>query len=142
MKPPSANRAVNLLSNRGLKRTTSRISILNLLLSSKKPLSHRDIKDAIPGLDKVTVYRVLASFLEKNIAHRMGTSGHEWRFAVCGCGHTTHCHPHFSCRKCGKMECLSGVKLPRWNRGETGRRVESQEIYLHGLCGTCAEAGT
>jgi Fur family ferric uptake transcriptional regulator len=140
MKHPSFTKASLLLSNRGLKRTSPRLSVLNLLLSSKKPLSHRDISGAIPGLDKVTVYRVLSSLLDNNIAHRMETTGHEWRFAVCPCGHTEHCHPHFSCRKCGRMECLSGVKLPRWDRATTGRIVENQEIYLHGLCRSCSEA--
>ncbi len=140
MKPSSFTKASLLLSNRGLKRTSPRLSVLNLLLSSKKPLSHHDISTAIPRLDKVTVYRVLSSLLDHNIAHRMETTGHQWRFAVCPCGHTEHCHPHFSCRKCGRMECLPGVKLPRWDRATTGRVVENQEIYLHGLCRSCSEA--
>jgi Fur family transcriptional regulator, ferric uptake regulator len=143
MKPSSFTKASHLLSDRGLKRTSPRLSVLNLLLSSKKPLSHHDISTAIPGLDKVTVYRVLSSLLDNNIAHRIETcGGHVWRFAVCPCGHTTHCHPHFSCRKCGSMECLPGVKLPRWDRAATGRVVENQEIYLHGLCRRCSEAHT
>lgn len=139
-KKSAAPEAYRLLFDRGLKRTSPRLSILNLLLSSKKPLSHHDISTAIPRLDKVTVYRVLSSLLDHNIAHRMETTGHQWRFAVCPCGHTEHCHPHFSCRKCGRMECLPGVKLPRWDRATTGRVVENQEIYLHGLCRSCSEA--
>ncbi|HUI93274.1 MAG TPA: transcriptional repressor [Chitinivibrionales bacterium] len=130
--------ASRLLSDRGLKKTKTRLSILNLLLSSKKPLSHQDISHKIPGLDKVTVYRVLSSFLDKNIAHRIETQDHVWHFAVCPCGHTAHCHPHFSCRKCGRIECLSDVKLPVWSRSATGHVVENQEIYLHGLCVQCA----
>ena len=81
-----------LLSDRGLKKTRTRLSILKLLLSSKKPLSHQDISEKIPGLDKVTVYRVLSSFLAKNIAHRIETQDHKWHFAVCPCGHTTSHH--------------------------------------------------
>jgi Fur family ferric uptake transcriptional regulator len=134
----SVHRAPILLADRGLKKTRSRLSVLNLLLSAKKPLSHGEITKAIPGLDGVTAYRVLSSFLDKSIAHRIETEGHVWHFAVCPCGHTSHCHPHFSCRKCGKIECLSGVKLPRWNRARTGRVVEKQEIYLHGLCAQCS----
>ncbi len=131
-------RAALLLAQRGLKKTASRVSVLGLLLSTRKPLSHGEITGAIPGLDGVTVYRVLSSFLDKSIAHRIETEGHVWHFAVCPCGHTSHCHPHFSCRKCGKIECLSGVKLPRWNRARTGRVIENQEIYLHGLCAECS----
>jgi Fur family ferric uptake transcriptional regulator len=144
MRPGSSQRATRhkaslLLLKRGLKKTRPRISILDLLLSSKKPLSHQDITNAIPGLDKVTVYRVLSSLLDSNIAHRIETHGHVWHFAVCPCGHTVHCHPHFSCRKCGTIECLSDVKLPHWTNKKTGYVVENQEIYLHGLCVRCAE---
>lgn len=133
------NRARTLLSHRGLKKTKQRISVLNLLLSSKKPLSHQEITDAIPGLDKVTAYRVLSSLLDGNIAHRIETGHRLWHFAVCPCGHTGHCHPHFSCRKCGRTECLPDVKLPRWDNSRLGRIVENQEIYLHGLCTRCSE---
>jgi Fur family ferric uptake transcriptional regulator len=134
-----ADRASCLLSDRGLKKTKQRISVLNLLLSSKKPLSHQEITDAIPGLDKVTAYRVLSSFLDTSIAHRIETGHRMWHFAVCPCGHTEHCHPHFSCRKCGRTECLPDVKLPRWDNSRLGRIVENQEIYLHGLCTRCSE---
>jgi Fur family ferric uptake transcriptional regulator len=135
-----SNRASFLLSDRGLKKTTQRISVLNLLLSSKKPLSHQEITDAIPGLDKVTAYRVLSSLLDSSIAHRIETPHRMWHFAVCPCGHTEHCHPHFSCRKCGRTECLPDVKLPRWDNSRLGRIVENQEIYLHGLCIKCSGA--
>ncbi len=136
--PKTEYRASYLLANRGLKRTRPRLSVLNLLLRSKKPLSHLDIRRAIPGLDSVTVYRVLSSLLDSSIAHRIETDRHVWHFAVCSCGHTRHCHPHFSCRKCGKVECLSNIKLPRWNASQVGRTVESQEIYLRGLCAGCS----
>jgi Fur family transcriptional regulator, ferric uptake regulator len=134
-------KATSLLADRGLKKTRQRLSILNLLLSSTTPLSHQEISKKIPWLDKVTVYRVLSSFLEKNIAHRIETQDHTWHFAVCPCGHTAHCHPHFSCRKCGRVECLSDMKLPVWGKPKNGYRIENQEIYLHGLCVQCSAAG-
>jgi Fur family ferric uptake transcriptional regulator len=137
----SLGRASALLRDHGLKKTRPRIDVLSLLLSARKPLSHHEIAGAIPGADKVTVYRVLSSLLDSSIAHRIETGDRVWQFAVCPCGHTEHCHPHFSCRKCGKMECLSDVKLPRWNRLKPGRVVENQEIYLHGLCASCRQEG-
>jgi Fur family ferric uptake transcriptional regulator len=138
---PEKQKASLLLSDRGLKKTRNRLSILKLLLSSKKPLSHQDIREKIPGVDKVTVYRVLSSFLAKNIAHRIETQDHIWHFAVCPCGHTEHCHPHFSCRKCGKVECLSDLKLPVWKKPKNGYVIENQELYLHGLCVHCLARG-
>jgi Fur family ferric uptake transcriptional regulator len=134
----SVGQASILLSGKGLKKTRPRLSVLNLLLSARKPLSHDEITKAIPGADGVTVYRVLSSLLDHSIAHRIETDGRVWHFAVCPCGHTRHCHPHFSCRKCGKIECLSGVKLPNWGHARMGRVVENQEIYLHGLCVQCS----
>jgi Fur family transcriptional regulator, ferric uptake regulator len=134
-------KAAHLLSEKGLKKTPSRLSILSLLLTAKKPLCSHDISIVLPGVDKVTVYRVLSALLENGIAHKIETRDHVWHFAVCGCGHTKHCHPHFSCRKCGKIECLPGLRLPVWKKTNSGRIIEDQELYLRGLCVHCSSAG-
>jgi Fur family ferric uptake transcriptional regulator len=149
MKPPVVpdshtsliDKATRLLSEKGLKKTSSRLSILSMLLSAKKPLCSNDISEALPDVDKVTVYRVLSALLENSIAHKIESRDHVWHFAVCGCGHTKHCHPHFSCRKCGKIECLPGLRLPVWKKTNSGRIIEDQELYLRGLCVHCSSAG-
>jgi Fur family transcriptional regulator, ferric uptake regulator len=136
---PTEQNAATLLSGKGLKKTPPRLSILTLLLSAELPLSHLDIASSLPEINTVTIYRVLAKLHACGIAHRIETTDHQWHFAVCPCGHTIHCHPHFSCRRCGRIECLSDIRLPVWNSKKTGYIIEDQEVYLHGLCGRCSK---
>ena len=129
-----------ILTRAGLKRTPGRIAIINLLLQTDHPLSqqeiaHRLIKESING---VSIYRSLDAFLRAGIVHRVESGDRTWRFAICGCGSRGHCHPHFICKKCGKVECLNSYKLPDLGEIEPGYVVEEQEVYMRGRCETCS----
>lgn len=87
------------------------------------------------GFNRVTIYRALQTFLEASIVHRIVTEDRTWRFAVSRCGHRGHCHPHFSCRNCSRVECLNGVSIPPVRL--QGHRVDAQAMYLWGLCPAC-----
>ena len=129
-----------ILTRAGLKRTPGRIAIINLLLAAEYPLSkqeiaHRLIKGSMNG---VSIYRSLDAFLIAGIVHRVESGDRIWRFAICGCGTRGHCHPHFICKKCGKVECLSSYKLPDLGEIQPGYVVEEQEVYMRGCCEGCS----
>jgi Fur family ferric uptake transcriptional regulator len=63
-----------------------------------------------------------------------------WRFAICSCGSSKHCHPHFICRSCGSVECLQGLQIPAPLKLKPGYRAEELEIYIRGLCARCGSA--
>ncbi|MEW5920886.1 MAG: Fur family transcriptional regulator [Bacillota bacterium] len=132
--------AENILSQAGLKRTPGRIAMINLLLSSPHPLSQQEIARRLEKvqINGVSIYRSLHAFLQTGIAHRVESGDRTWRFAICGCGSRGHCHPHFICRQCGKVECLSGFKMPEPEELQPGYVVEEQEVYLRGLCAGCS----
>ena len=135
-------RPEEVLKDCGLRRTSGRVRLLSLLLGAATPLAPDEIFARLRrrGIDRVTVYRTLESLHEAGIVHRL-QAGERWRFAVCGRVHRGHCHPHFTCRVCGAVECLRDVRLPRPAGLARAYRVEEQEFYLRGVCGRCAGAG-
>jgi len=134
--------ARDLLSTAGLKRTPGRVAMLGVLLHARQPLTPREIlvRVADTGINRVSVYRGLHAFSRVGIVHRVRVGDGQWRFAVCKHEkHATHCHPHFTCRSCGKVECLGAVALRRISEPSPGYRVEEQEVYMRGICANCSE---
>lgn len=130
-----------ILQDAGLRCTQGRMDILRILIQSELPLTHEDIYGRLiqTGINRVTVYRVLESLLNVGIVHRVEVGDRIWRFAVCGRLHSGHCHPHFICRECGRIECLSECPMPAISASIPRHRIEEQEVYLRGLCEACAE---
>ena len=131
--------AEHLLGHAGLKRTPGRVEMLSVLLNAHEPLTQQEILDRVSetGFNRVSVYRSLHAFTEAGLVHRVEAGDRLWRFAICHCGSRIHCHPHFTCRVCGKVECLSNVSLPQLKEPLPGYRVEEQEVYLKGTCAGC-----
>ncbi|HHU76255.1 MAG TPA: hypothetical protein GXZ24_05110, partial [Firmicutes bacterium] len=98
--------ACDILSGTGLKKTSGRIALLKLLLKAKNPLTQQEISNGLRDIDfnYVSIYRSLNAFLEAGIVHKVETGDRNRRFAVCSCGNSRHCHPHFICRRCGRVE--------------------------------------
>ncbi len=134
-----ARRAVEILRNAKLRVTSCRTSLLGFLLLAKEPLTQKELTEHLEeqGFNRVTIYRALRTFLDASIIHRIVTEDRTWRFAISHCGHRGHCHPHFSCRECGRIRCLDGVAIPTVRL--EGHRIEAQAMYLWGLCPACRE---
>jgi Fur family ferric uptake transcriptional regulator len=131
--------ASELLKKVGLRKTPGRVSLLNFLLHADKFLSPQEILKELKGrnLDRVTVYRNLHTFTESGLVHRIEVGDRVWRFAACHCSNQTHSHPHFTCRLCGRVECMEQFALPHLREPVTGYIVEEQEVYLRGICAAC-----
>lgn len=130
-----------ILRDAGLKITPVRLEILQFLARAARPLSHADILAHIPHLDRVTLYRTLASFADADIAHQVQGLDGTWRF----CAHARRgerCpgnHPHFLCTSCGRMVCLLDQRMPRVDVPE-GYGVEGKQFVVYGICEECREA--
>jgi len=136
MLPSGSREAKEILISARLKRTPGRVEALAVLLRARSPLSHQEILERT-SLSRVSVYRALESFRAAGIVHRIEAGDRLWRFAVCDCGHSVHCHPHFTCRLCGEVQCLNRVALPAMSGALGGCRVEELEVYLRGVCAKC-----
>lgn len=89
-------------------------------------------------VDRVTIYRVLNSFCEDGLVHRVVSDDGKTYFALCRtCTEKKHRHEHahFRCLSCQKVECLPTtikIKLP------DGYRLQNMNYWLSGYCSTCA----
>lgn len=128
-----------ILHKAGLKFTPGRAALIELLIHADQPLTQEEISQSLSGtgLNKVTIYRALESFLEAGLVHRLESGDRVWKFDYCGCGHRGHCHPHFICRSCGKIECMREIDLRGVNESKDGYLIEEQEVYFKGLCPKC-----
>ena len=134
------NNIAEIINRVGLRHTPGRSALLGVLMNASVPLTQEEISSRLMGvgLNRVTIYRALASFLEVGLIHRVESGDRIWKFAYCGCGRRGHCHPHFICRACGKVECLEDLNLPEIQGLKSGYCVEEREFYLRGLCAGCS----
>jgi len=99
--------------------TKSKQLILDTLKSEDSAMSQETLLDKIgDAVDRATIYRVLNSFSDDGVVHRIIADDGKHYFAVCvNCGEKKHKHNHFHfrCVGCGSVECLQSevnVKLP------------------------------
>lgn len=139
----SETQAMAALNEAGLRTTTVRLGVLDILGKSKQPLDVPHILAKLPGhSDAVTVYRTLNTFTRKKLVHRIRGEDRSWRYALSnGEQKPQHQHPHFVCESCGKVECLGDAEIPAGfvrSLGVTSNyRVHYPEVVLHGLCPKC-----
>jgi Fur family transcriptional regulator, ferric uptake regulator len=146
--------AQEMIAGNGLKPTKARISILNIMLNSKKALSHHDILTALEGvkeIDRVTVYRVLEWLLEHGLIHKISGDDRAWKFQLNAPERSfkasnagsqnrflnNHSHAHLHCQSCHTVLCLDELeaKIPQEIFGEY--RVSNVDLNLKGLCKDC-----
>jgi Fur family ferric uptake transcriptional regulator/Fur family zinc uptake transcriptional regulator len=132
-----------LLKSAGLKVTPPRLDVLKHLTEARRPMSHSELQDALPEMDRVTLYRTLFAFVEADIAHQVQGLDGTWRF----CAHlrgTEGCpgnHPHFLCVSCGMMMCLTDQELPRVQI-PGGYTVQGKQLVAYGKCPDCTRKET
>jgi len=128
-----------MLRSVGLKSTRPRARVLEALLKAEEPLSHRELmqEPGCRGLDRVSVYRALRAFVEKGLAYRLVTEDRVGRFVASSRARSHPRHPHFLCRRCGKLECLTRIRMPTLTPRRIGHRVEKQSWLLEGVCTAC-----
>ncbi len=118
--------------------TKAKLLILESVKEAKSAVSQEMIQAKLGDLvDKATVYRVLNSFYEDGVVHKViGDDGKQY-FAYCNkCAVKEHKHNHFHfrCVTCGKIECLPNelnVKLPK------GYRSVNFNGFISGYCSSC-----
>ncbi len=135
------DRAVKILRRQaGLRCTAPRVAVLGILLAAESPVSREQIAAGLGGdaPNKVTIYRVLESFVEAGLVHRAFLQNRTWHFEL---GHNCterQCHPHFTCTDCGRTHCLTDMYLPMARSPHRGFVVHRQMVQLKGLCPQCS----
>ena len=133
---------VELLSDADLKSTPNRVRILEVVGNNGFPLSASDIYKILErsgAIDRVTVYRILDLLVEHGVVERLSTGGRAFYYGMAPNDHH-QAHPHFYCKNCGQMDCLSPESLvvdtePLWKTYPG--RIEKVEIRIDGICKNC-----
>jgi Fur family transcriptional regulator, ferric uptake regulator len=131
------------LRNAGLAKTTQRMAVLEKLIGAAGPVNVRDILAETRGkvkINRVTVYRILASFREGGIIRQI-EAGNGTAYYEMACLHNP-IHPHFHCRRCGSLTCMAPLTLSQaldWLTRSYTFSVESIDVHITGICGPCRE---
>jgi len=130
-----------ILRKHQLRHTRSRTDILQVFLDKDAALSEREIEKAIEGsCDRVTIYRTLATFLDKGLIHKVLDNTGAMKFALCNqnCedGKHNHEHVHFKCVECGQTHCLDEVPIPAMSLPE-GYTLSEVNVLMEGTCPRC-----
>jgi Fur family transcriptional regulator, ferric uptake regulator len=131
-----------LLRSNGLRRTPVRVEVIDLLRAAGRPLSVPQILEKLKGVDTVTVYRTLNTFVKKKLVHRVRGEDRGWLYAAGDIDAAPmHLHPHFVCDECGKVDCLESAEIPGSFVASLGvaggYQVSYPEVVLHGRCPKC-----
>ncbi len=130
----------SLLRGSGLRKTIGRVKIIEALMAERRALTGAELI-AILGrdaMDPASVYRVLSVFAEREIVHRIDGADKVARYAL-NRGRANH--PHFTCRSCGRMDCLDKMPVPHLDVRPEGYVVEEESLLFSGLCARCNKKG-
>lgn len=129
------------LVKRGIKPTATRLLILREMFRGDETVSLPMLERLLPMVDKSTISRSLAVFLEHRLIHEVDDGSGSLKYNVCGddcdCG-VDEGHTHFSCEACGRTFCLKGIHAPVVSM-PPGFTLSSVNYVIKGLCPSCSD---
>lgn len=134
----------NAIGATGARVTTSRVRVLSTLRSAPSPLSHGDIeellgRDRLPGIDRVTLYRVLDWLSEVGLAHKAADGQGVFRFSAADPEGEHLRHIHMRCTGCGGVFCLD-ITPPQPPSLPQGFRFGGMALDIRGECPSCVQS--
>ena len=136
-----------LLSGADLEATAKRMRVLEVVGNNNFPLSAGDIYVILKRsstINRVTVYRILDLLVEHGVVERISTGGRAFYYGLAPNDYHKP-HPHFYCKNCGQMDCLSPESLivdteTLW-KTHPGR-IDKVEVRIDGICKNCEKRQT
>lgn len=121
-----------------IRRTKSVETLLSVFEKGQHALSAIDLVERLKNkMNKTTVYRILERMEQDGIVHAFNdVNGLKWYAKCNGCSseHHVDTHPHFQCKDCGTMECLSiDISIPHISN----LQIDTAKIMLVGKCTQC-----
>ncbi len=133
-----------LLTSVNLEASSNRVRILEVIGNNGYPLSASDIfriVDRTSSINRVTVYRILDLLVDAGVIERISTGGRAFYYGLAPNEHHAP-HPHFYCKRCGRMDCLSPGSLhveaePLWKTFPG--QIDKVEVRVDGICKHCLQ---
>jgi|SRR5690606_39135490 Fe2+/Zn2+ uptake regulation proteins len=132
---------IRLLRQNKLKVTQPRLRVLHIVSAKDTAISQPELEKLLgDSVDRVTLYRVLATFEEKGILHKIfdlhGTATYALCSTDCDEHHHHDEHVHFICSSCNSIYCLNDFKIPKISLPD-GYQLHSIGVNAVGLCAQC-----
>ena len=134
-----------LTDEQSLEKAGVRVTAVRLLIwreirqSFTGAFSLSDLEDALPTVDKSTIFRTLTLLSDAHLLHEIDAGSGSHKYCVCHHDDTRHCtgHVHLTCRICHRTFCLPNVRIPQVMLPE-GFEPEETEYLVKGICPECA----
>ncbi len=131
----------HLLRGAGLKATRQRLDLLEVLSKEKRPLSVVELKQKLPTIDQVTIYRSLEAMCAQYLVRKVDMRGTAVHYELLA---TRKHHHHVLCSICGMIEdvdaCLPKDLAQRVLRGTKNfSEINSHTLEFTGRCKRCAQ---
>lgn len=123
-----------------IKPSVQRMAIMDYLINNRTHPAVDEIYNAIspsiPTLSKTTVYNTLKLFAEQGAVQMLTIDERNVCFDV-----DTSPHPHFLCKKCGKIYDLFAPELNMEVKAceVDGHRISEIHYYYKGTCKNCLD---
>lgn len=130
-----------LLHTHQLRITRPRLRVLELISQKNTATSQPDLEKILGNeIDRVTLYRILSTFEQKGILHKILDLNGTATYALCSISCPEHLHQeshvHFTCSKCNSIYCLNEIVLPSVTLPDNFS-LESVAVNVVGVCERC-----
>ncbi len=144
-----------------LRVTQARLDVLSLLLRTPRAMSHLEMQEHLPAMDRVTLYRALDCLAQAGLAHKITGDDRVFRFSVgnepevarastrASRGGVQHQHGHFQCTRCAQVFCLDQPEAKHTLKDQLkttlaatslrGFQNHDIEVTIKGWCHRCAD---
>ena len=124
--------------------TQRRLRLLEVIGNRNAPLSAGEIYRALQhrtAINRVTVYRILDLLVDRGLVQRLSGGGRSYVYGLAPNKYHP-AHPHFYCKSCGHMQCLTpqSLSIDTQPMQITFKGlIQNVEVRVDGLCKTCLQ---
>lgn len=130
-------KAVEILNNHNLKRTSCREGIIEVVITAKQALSENEIRERLAGnYDRTTFYRSFKTLEEHKIIHKIVVDNQLVKYALDNTVTNKDEHAHFYCNECNTVKCLENVPVVKYQLPDGYSDVET-DVLIKGTCANC-----
>ena len=128
----------SILKQNNLRLTDGRKEVLEVLRKAKYPMALADLEKKLPAMDRITMYRTLQSFREKDLIHVISDTSGISKYMFNDPVRPRH-HAHFKCTLCSLFLCMDNALAPvdDYEMPE-GFEAKTYSVVIEGLCNKCS----